>query len=83
MARASSKSDRSEGLHSPETAIVKSTQSGESSLCSPRSIEEASAPGRSILFTNRKTGIRYSSRRRHRVRVWLWTPSVPLMTRTA
>ena len=42
-----------------------------------------SAPARSILLTNRKVGMWYRSSSRHSVRVWPWTPSVPLMTSTA
>ena len=40
-------------------------------------------PGRSILFTNTKVGMRYRRSSRQSVSVWLCTPSVPLMTSTA
>ena len=35
------------------------------------------------MLTNRNTGTPYRSSNRHSVRVWPWTPSVPLITRMA
>ena len=64
-------------------ALEKSTTPDESFAFSCSSTAARSAPARSILLIKRKAGTWYRSSRRQRVRVWAWTPSVPLMTRMA
>ena len=62
---------------------VKSTTPSERRRFSPASSAALSAPARSILLTNKNVGIWYRSNSLHSVRVWPWTPSVPLMTKIA
>ena len=64
-------------------AAPKSTHPEESRRRSSSSTAVRSAPARSILLTNSNTGTPYRSSSRHSVRVWAWTPSVPLTTSTA
>ena len=77
-------SSRSAALsNSASSGPPKSTQPSSSRRFSSASSRSRSAPAWSILLTKRKTGTPYRSSSRHRVSVWLCTPSAPLMTSTA
>ena len=70
-------------VNSSVPAPAKSAHPSSRRFCSSLIRCSRSVPGWSILLTKRKTGILYFASRRHKVMVWLCTPSAPLMTSTA
>lgn len=63
--------------------VPMATMSGESRSAMLVSSEPYRAPGRSVLLTNSRVGMRNRRRVRRSTRVWAWTPSTAETTRTA